>query len=75
MQALHNILALSVSDTVVEVLAMARYDQCGRSASMVSAGASLPGGLTQVGSRNSFADRAVLSEITEPSVGEGKVST
>lgn len=54
---------------------MARYDQCGRSASMVSAGASLPGGLTQVGSRNSFADRAVLSEITEPSVGEGKVST
>lgn len=46
------------------------YEQDGKSASLTPAGAGLPGGTNQ--SRSSFADRAVLSEITQPSVGEGK---
>ncbi|KAG0625162.1 hypothetical protein M758_2G032500 [Ceratodon purpureus] len=46
------------------------YEQDGKTASSTPAGASLPGGTNQ--SRSSFTDRAVLSEITEPSVGEGK---
>ncbi len=48
-----------------------RYEQDGRTASFTPAGAGLPGGTNQ--SRSSFSDRAVLSEMTQPSVGEGKV--
>lgn len=56
-----------------EVFNMGRYEQDGKGATLASAGASLPGGLSQAASRSSFADRAVLSEATQPSVGEGKV--
>ena len=48
-----------------------RYELDGRTASLTPAGAGLPGGTNQ--SRSSFSDRAVLSEISKPSVGEGKV--
>lgn len=46
------------------------YEEDGRTASLTPAGASLPGGTNQ--NRSSFTDRAVLSDIIQPNVGEGK---
>ncbi|XP_057871294.2 replication protein A 70 kDa DNA-binding subunit B [Cryptomeria japonica] len=48
------------------------YDTDGRGSSMLSLGSTLSGGTPIRGSRSLYSDRAFLSEITDPSVGEGK---
>jgi hypothetical protein len=40
---------------------------------MASVGSTLPGGTPRAGSRSLYSERAFLSQIIEPSVGEGKV--
>eukprot|EP01018_Ginkgo_biloba_P010292 Gb_17349 [translate_table: standard] len=48
------------------------YDTDGKGASMSSAGSTLMGGTPRAGSRSLYSERAFLSKIIEPSVGEGK---
>lgn len=48
------------------------YDTDGKSSSMASVGSTLPGGTPRAGSRSLYSERAFLSQIIEPSVGEGK---
>ncbi|KAH9322348.1 hypothetical protein KI387_016987, partial [Taxus chinensis] len=48
------------------------YDMDGRGTSMPSIGSTLSGGTPIRGSRSIYSDRAFISQITDPSVGEGK---
>jgi hypothetical protein len=50
-----------------------RFTEEGKDASLISAGAGLPGGLARNGIKSVFADRKCLSEIIQSSVGEDKV--
>lgn len=53
-----------------------RYDGEGKNAALTSAGAGLASASKGAGgSRSMYDERAFLKEVTEPTVGDGKVST
>ena len=49
------------------------YDTDGKGAVLEPAGASMPGGGIKTGGRSVYTDRISLEDITDPSVGDGKV--